>query len=104
MSNPVCLIPTPKIRELAAKFPNETVESVKNLVSLWQAKNNKSNAGTIIESEYEYEYGTCVKCGAWLGQLGWEETPELFVSHLCDILDESRRVLKDTGVLFVNMG
>ncbi len=42
MSNPVCLIPTPKIRELAAKFPNETVESVKNLVSLWQAKNNKS--------------------------------------------------------------
>lgn len=43
MSNPVCLIPTPKIRELAAKFPNETVESVKNLVSLWQAKNNKSS-------------------------------------------------------------
>ena len=42
MSNPVCLIPTPKIRELAAKFPDETVESVKNLVSLWQAKNNKS--------------------------------------------------------------
>lgn len=42
MSNPVCLIPTPKIRELAAKFPNETVESVKNLVSLWQDKNNKS--------------------------------------------------------------
>lgn len=42
MSNSVCLIPTPKIRELAAKFPNETVESVKNLVSLWQAKNNKS--------------------------------------------------------------
>lgn len=43
MSNPVCLIPTPKIRELAAKFPNETVESVKNLVSLWQAENNKSS-------------------------------------------------------------
>lgn len=40
--NPTCLIVTPKIRELAAKFPNETVESVKNLVSLWQAKNNKS--------------------------------------------------------------
>lgn len=37
-TNPTCLIVTPKIRELAAKFPNETVESVKNLVSLWQAK------------------------------------------------------------------
>ncbi len=41
-TNPTCLVVTPKIRELAAKFPNETVESVKNLVSLWQAKNNKS--------------------------------------------------------------
>jgi hypothetical protein len=41
-TNPICLVVTPKIRELAAKFPNETVESVKNLVSLWQAKNNKS--------------------------------------------------------------
>lgn len=51
MSNPVCLIPTPKIRELAAKFPNETVESVKNLVSLWQAKNNKSNEDIPLGSE-----------------------------------------------------
>ena len=42
-TNPTCLVVTPKIRELAAKFPNETVESVKNLVSLWQAKNNKSS-------------------------------------------------------------
>lgn len=51
MSNPVCLIPTPKIRELAAKFPNETVESVKNLVSLWQAKNNKSTEDVPLGSE-----------------------------------------------------
>ena len=42
-TNPTCLVVTPKIRELATKFPNETVESVKNLVSLWQAKNNKSS-------------------------------------------------------------
>ena len=51
MSNPVCLIPTPKIRELAAKFPNETVESVKNLVSLWQDKNNKSIEDIPLGSE-----------------------------------------------------
>lgn len=51
MSNPVCLIPTPKIKELATKFPNETVESVKNLVSLWQAKNNKSIEDIPLVSE-----------------------------------------------------
>lgn len=51
MSNSVCLIPTPKIKELATKFPNETVESVKNLVSLWQAKNNKSIEDIPLVSE-----------------------------------------------------
>lgn len=37
-----CLILTPEIRELAKKFPNETEQSVLNLVGLWQEKNNKS--------------------------------------------------------------
>lgn len=50
-TNPTCLVVTPKIRELAAKFPNETVESVKNLVSLWQAKNNKSAEDIPLGSE-----------------------------------------------------
>lgn len=37
-----CLIITPEIRELAKKFPNETEQSVLNLVGLWQERNNKS--------------------------------------------------------------
>lgn len=37
-----CLIITPEIRELAKKFPNETEQSILNLVGLWQEKNNKS--------------------------------------------------------------
>lgn len=37
-----CLRLTPEIRELAKKFPNETEQSILNLVGLWQEKNNKS--------------------------------------------------------------
>lgn len=37
-----CLTITPEIRELAKKFPNETEQSILNLVGLWQEKNNKS--------------------------------------------------------------
>lgn len=37
-----CLIPTPKIKELAEQFPNETVRSVTNLISSWQEDYNKS--------------------------------------------------------------
>jgi DNA modification methylase len=45
----------------------------------------------------------CSKCGAWKGELGGEPTPELFISHLCDIFDEVKRVLKSTGTCFVNL-
>lgn len=46
-----CLIITPEIRELAKKFPNETEQSVLNLVSLWQEKNNKSIEDIPLGSE-----------------------------------------------------
>lgn len=46
-----CLIITPKIRELAKKFPNETEQSVLNLVGLWQEKNNKSIEDIPLGSE-----------------------------------------------------
>ena len=48
--------------------------------------------------------GTCKKCGAWNGQLGQEDTPEAYYRHLCSIFDEIKRVLKETGTCFVNIG
>jgi DNA modification methylase len=47
---------------------------------------------------------TCKKCGAWKGELGLEPTPELYVQHLVEIFREFRRVLRDDGVLWVNIG
>lgn len=38
------------------------------------------------------------------GELGTEETPELFVKTLADMFDRMRRVLKPEGNLFVNIG
>ena len=35
----------------------------------------------------------CVKCGAWLGCLGLEPTPEMYVDHMVQIFREVRRVL-----------
>jgi len=46
----------------------------------------------------------CLKCGAWKGELGLEPTIELYVSHLLQVFDEVKRVLKKTGTLWVNMG
>ena len=50
------------------------------------------------------KYGYCTGCGGWQGQLGLEPTRDDFISHLCLIFDECRRVLKPTGTLWVNLG
>lgn len=38
------------------------------------------------------------------GQLGQEETPELFINNLINLFDILKQKLKDTGTLFVNLG
>jgi DNA modification methylase len=46
----------------------------------------------------------CIKCSGWVGELGLENTPERFVENLVTVFDEVKRVLRDDGVCFVNLG
>jgi DNA modification methylase len=46
----------------------------------------------------------CQTCGAWSGHLGLETTPELYVQHLVEVFREVRRVLRDDGTLWLNIG
>ena len=62
-----------------------------------------ANVDRIKKSRWRSD-ANCVKCGAWRGQLGLEPTPELYVKHLVDIFHEVRRVLRDDGTLWLNMG
>lgn len=50
------------------------------------------------------QQGFCLHCSAWRGQLGLEPTIDLYLKHLLQIMDECKRVLRDDGVMFVNMG
>ncbi len=50
------------------------------------------------------DFAVCRKCGGWMGELGHEPSREMFLEHLAGILDECRRVLKETGTLWVNLG
>lgn len=38
------------------------------------------------------------------GQLGLENTMDIYISSLCDILDQAKRVLRDDGTLWLNVG
>ena len=48
----------------------------------------------------------CKKCGAKRidAQLGLEATPEEYVANLVEVFREVRRVLRDNGTLFLNLG
>lgn len=55
-------------------------------------------AQTLRQGQY------CQKCGAWVGQLGLEPSPHEFVSHLVEVFNEIRRVLRPDGTIWVNLG
>src|ERR1043166_3488778 len=46
----------------------------------------------------------CQSCGAWLGELGAEPTPEQYVQNLVEVFREVRRILREDGILFLNLG
>lgn len=46
----------------------------------------------------------CQHCTAWRGSLGLEPSIELFIQHLIEVFRECWRVLRDDGVMFVNIG
>lgn len=50
--------------------------------------------------------GVCQKCGAARvdAQIGLEPSPDAYVQTLVQVFREVRRVLKDNGVLFLNLG
>lgn len=58
-----------------------------------------------VKSAGQYS-GTCKKCGAVRTdqQIGMEETPELFIAKLVDVFREVRRVMKDDGTCWINIG
>lgn len=46
----------------------------------------------------------CAQCGAWLGCLGLEPTPDLYVEHIVEVFDAVHRVLRHDGTLWLNLG
>lgn len=64
----------------------------------------RTNRGSLGHRGEAKSQAVCTKCNAWLGELGSEPTPELFVQNLLEVFQSVRRVLRDDGVLFVNIG
>jgi DNA modification methylase len=59
-----------------------------------------------FEATQEQYRNTCGKCGATRidSQLGLESTPEQYVENLVEVFREVRRVLRDDGTVWINLG
>lgn len=53
---------------------------------------------------FEKRHAFCQRCGAWRGEHGLEPSFELWLAHEVAIFQEVRRVLRDDGTLWVNIG
>lgn len=52
----------------------------------------------------DYKTNPAIWNDGWTGELGAEPNFNMFINHLCDIFDEVKRVLKDDGTCWVNLG
>jgi DNA modification methylase len=72
-----------------------------------------ANSGKGVQPNHKYsntkaekvtQGAYCQKCGGWRGPLGNEPTLEAYIAHLILCAREWRRVLRDDGCMFVNLG
>jgi len=91
---------------------------------MWEQDGNKifcGDASSVMRSFPEKSVNCCVTSppywglrdyktppvtfgDGWTGHLGLEPTPELYVQHTVEIFREVRRVLRDDGTLWLNLG
>jgi len=77
-------------RKKLKELPNNSVDMAMTSPPYWGLRDYGE------ETKTEWEEGNC--------QLGLEPTPDLYVKHLMGIFNELKKVLKPTGLFFLNIG
>jgi len=84
---------------------HEWGDTIKRGRAGWEATPEGQKQYKPAESDaYQSQSNFCLKCHGWKGELGLEPTIELYISHLLQVFDEVKRILKKTGTCWVNIG
>jgi len=90
--------------ECAHEFSMERVEGRNNKHTMkWTTGGNPAPLLSTLPDDALSTHGFC-RCGAWRGQYGLELDPALYVEHSIMVLRVIRRVLKRSGIVFLNLG
>lgn len=97
------------VLERLKSMPDESIDCVVTSPPYWALRDYKIpvqiwDDDPLCKHEWDIKEGTCIKCGAWIGSLGLEPNIQLYISHLMQIFNEIKRILKKSGTCFVNLG
>lgn len=97
-------LPDKSIHMVATSPPYWGLRDYQNEPSVWGGDPTCNHDWNNIGPDRGVKSAYCSKCKAWRGQLGLEPTPYEFVDHLVEVFREVKRVLRDDGTLWLNLG
>ena len=87
-----------------SELPMSLVHENRNFSVGTQEEVHQEKPTTYIKKYDSKIANYCVKCGAWKGQLGLEPSPQLYISHMTMLCGEVKRILKNTGSMYIVIG
>jgi DNA modification methylase len=96
-------------RTILAEMPENSFQTVVTSPPYWRLKDYGTDpiiwetGQECATHNFDSETGLCA-CGAWRGSLGLEPNQSDYIDHILDVMDHVRRVLKEDGVLWLNLG
>jgi DNA modification methylase len=87
--------------EILHQLPSESVDCIVTSPPYWGLRDYSCSEKNC---KHKWNGDTCMQCGAWKTQLGHEPSPERYVEHLVAIFREAKRILKETGTCWLNLG
>lgn len=94
-------------RETLRNLPDKSVQTICTSPPYWGLRDygvEPTVWGGDPACRHEWDGSACRKCGAWLGALGLEPDFRDYIAHLVEVLEEARRVLRDDGTFWLNLG
>jgi DNA modification methylase len=95
--------------EVIDQFPDQHFHCIVTSPPYWRARNYQCEPFVFsndAKCNHAFRRGEdhCIHCDGWHGILGMEPTIKLFIKNLMILCRKMKRVLRDDGVLWINIG
>lgn len=90
-------------REMLRTLPEKSVQCVVTSPPYYRMRKYDVPDQTYLHEWSDPKFGPMQPL-VWTGTLGWENSPQTYAAHLVDVFREVKRVLRDDGTVWLNIG